>query len=104
MLSIRDGSRIKSDPVIRNDNHDIGLIPFDGDGNLLGFGFPQRLARAKYPISITAADFDVDGSADVAAADVDAVELPAFFSAFSGELFADVSAAAVPEPLHDALL
>ena len=38
------------------------------------------------------------------AADVDAVELPVFFSAFSGELFADVSAAAVPELLHDALL
>jgi hypothetical protein len=38
------------------------------------------------------------------AADFDALELPAFFSAFSGELFAVVSAAAVPELLLDALL
>lgn len=38
------------------------------------------------------------------AADVDSLELSAFFSAFSGELFAVVSAAADAELLHDALL
>jgi hypothetical protein len=38
------------------------------------------------------------------AADVDSLELPAVFLAFSGELFAVVSAAADAELLHDSLL